>query len=136
MVLTVPAVEAEGGEYDLASDVYYYVGVSKPKKANPVTVTAKSKAAAVKYKKLKKAAQRVSASALMTVSRAKGSVSYSKVSVNRRGGNFAVDPKTGSVYIKKKTKTGTYKIVIKVTASGDSEYDAGSRTVTCRIKIK
>ena len=85
---------------------------------------------------LKKAAQRVPASSLMTVSGAKGSVSYSKVSVNKRSGSFSVDPATGNVYIKKKTKKGTYRIQIQVTASGDSEYNAGSSTVTCSIKVK
>lgn len=136
VVLNVPAVEAEGGEYSLASDVYYYVGVTQPKKANPLTVSAKGKPAVVKYRKLKKAAQRVPASSLMTVSGAKGSVSYSKVSVNKRSGSFSVDPATGNVYIKKKTKKGTYRIQIQVTASGDSEYNAGSSTVTCSIKVK
>ena len=134
-VLTVPEVKARDGKYELGSDVYYYVKVTQPK-ANPIKVTAKKKAAVVKHTALEKAAVTVPAGKLMTVSGAKGTVTYRKLKVNKLGGRFSVDSKTGAVTIKKNTKKGAYKIRIRVRASGSGSYAAGSRTVTCRITVK
>ena len=55
---------------------------------------------------------------------------------DRNSGAAGFSGSTGNVYIKKKTKKGTYRIQIQVSASGDSEYNAGSSTVTCSIKVK
>ena len=46
------------------------------------------------------------------------------------------DKTTGKVTVKKKLKKGTYKIKVKVTAAGNSNYKALTRTVTFKIKVK
>ena len=38
--------------------------------------------------------------------------------------------------LKKGIKKGTYKLRVKVTAAGNSNYKAGTRTITVRIKVK
>ena len=68
----------------------------------------------------------------MTVSKAKGALSYAKAGGS---GNLAVNKKDGRVMVKQGTARGTYKIKIKVTAAGNSSYKAGSKTVTCTIKV-
>lgn len=105
-------------------------GSAKPvtKKANPMVVTAKNKK--VKYKKVKKKAQTVSA---ITVSKAQGTISYKKLSGNKK---ITVDPKTGKIKVKKKTKKGKYKVKVQVTAAGNKNYKAVSKIVTFTIKVK
>lgn len=84
----------------------------------------------VKYKNVRKKKQNVSA---ITVREAKGTVKYYKKSGNK---NFSINKKTGKITIKKNTKKGTYKIKVKITADGNSNYYGGSKTVTFKIKIK
>ena len=36
----------------------------------------------------------------------------------------------------KGTKVGTYKIVVAVTAAGNKQYKAGTKTVTVKVKVK
>ena len=43
---------------------------------------------------------------------------------------------TGKITVKKKTKKGTYKLSISVTASGNANYLAATKTVTVTIKVK
>lgn len=68
----------------------------------------------------------------MTVSKAKGALSYAKAGGS---GNLAVNKKDGRVMVKRGTARGTYEIKIKVTAAGDANYKAGTKTVTCTIKV-
>ncbi len=102
------------------------------------TLTAKGKTVKLKKKKLKKKAQKIVPTKAMTVSNPKGSVSYSKVSVSKKKfkKNFKVDAATGKITVKKKTKKGTYKVKVKVTAAGDANYNAASKTVTVKVKVK
>ncbi len=90
------------------------------------------KKANVKYTKVKKKLQKVKA---ITVKEAKGSISYSKV---KKGSSakLKVNKKTGVITVKKGTKKGTYKIVVKITATGDDKYLLGSKTVTVKVKVK
>ena len=97
------------------------------KKTNAITVEAKK--VNVSYKKLKRAKVTVKP---FTVKNAVGKVTYKKVS----GSNKITVSRTGKITIKKKTKRGTNKIVVAVTASGDSEYKAVTKNVTVSIRIK
>ena len=128
--VTVNGVKASVKEiYPTDAIVIYKARInSAAKKTNTMVVTAKNKK--VKYKKVKKKKQVVSA---ITVSKAQGAVSYSKVSGKK---NFTINNKTGKIIVKKKTKKGTYKIKVKVTANGNSNYNSISKTVTIKIKIK
>ncbi len=103
------------------------------KKANTLNVTAKTKI--VKAKKLKSKKQTVNS---LTVKNAQGKVTfklvkkgtsskiYKKLSVNTKG----------KLTLKKgKYKKGTYKVKLKVTAAGNSNYKSATKTVSFKLKI-
>ncbi len=98
------------------------------KKANTITVKAKTKS--VKYNKTKKSSVKIKNA--ITVTNAKGSVSYKKLSGSKK---LSIS-KNGTITVKKGTKKGTYKIKVKVTAKGNSSYKAKSKTVTVKVKVK
>lgn len=100
------------------------------KKAN--TLTVKAKKPTVKFAKLKKKNQTIEQKNAMTVSKAKGKVTYKKADGNKK---IAV-AKNGKITVKKGLKKGTYKEKIKVTAAGNTEYKAATKTVTVTIKVK
>lgn len=97
------------------------------KAAQPMKVTASKKT--VKAKKLKKKAQTVKA---ITVKNNKGKVTYAKVG----GSGKLTVTKAGKIVVKKKTKKGTYSVKVKVSAAGNGDYLAGSKTVTVKIVVK
>ena len=47
-----------------------------------------------------------------------------------------VKAKTGKITVKKGVKKGTYKLKIKVTAAGNEKFNAGSKTVVVKIRVK
>ena len=95
---------------------------------NPMTVTYKNKK--LKYTKLKKKKQVIGS---VIVKNAKGTVSYSKMSGNKK---ISVNKTNGKITVKKKIKRGTYKLKVKVTASGNSSYNASAKIITIKIKVK
>ena len=101
--------------------------------ANPMTV--KGKTAKVKYKKLRKKAKTLSASKVIKITkRGQGSLLYAKVKGNKK---ITINRTTGKVTVKKKIKKGTYKVKVKVIATGNDTYrDSGWKTVTFKIKVK
>ncbi len=98
---------------------------------NPLT--AKAKNPTVKYSKLKKKNQTIALKNAMTVSKAQGTVTYKKSNGNKK---ITINKKTGKITVKKGLKKGTYKVKIKVTATGNATYKSGSKTVTITIKVK
>lgn len=133
-------------EYDITADKSFIMPNNdvlikvyfQPQIDNPMTV--KSKTAKLKYKKLKKKAQTVANSKVMTVRNAQGSLNYSLVSVKRGKSKkykkyFKINATTGNVTVKKKLKKGTYKITCKVTSGGE-KYKSVTKTVTFKIKVK
>lgn len=88
----------------------------------------------VKFSKVKKKKQVVSP---ITVNSAQGTVTYKITGGNKKSKKaLKVNSKTGKITVKKKTKKGTYKVKVKVTASGNENYNAGSKTVTVKIIVK
>ena len=67
------------------------------------------------------------------ISKEQGNLTYSKVSGSPA---LTIAKKTGKITVKKGTKKGTYRIKVKVTASGDGTYAAGSKTATVKVKVK
>ncbi len=98
------------------------------KDANTMTVKAVTKT--VKYSKVRRAKQTVKA---ITVKNPKGTVSYKKVSGSAK---LTVNSKTGKITVKKGTKKGTYRASIKVTAAGNGDYKALTKTVKVTIKVR
>ncbi len=99
-----------------------------PKLAN--TLYAKGKKPAVKYSKTKK--RTIKRSKAITVKNAVGKLSYKKVKGNKK----ITVSKSGKITVKKGLKKGTYTVRIKVTAAGNSNYNAAVKTVKVKIRVK
>ena len=108
------------------------------KAANPMTL--KAKPIQVKYNDLKKKTVSIKKQSAFAVNKAEGKLSYKLVSAKNGKKSFKkyfkINAKTGKVTVKKGLKKGTYKVRIKVTAKGDLNYKAGSKTVTAKIKVQ
>ena len=100
------------------------------KKAN--TLTAKGKTVTVKFSKLKKNSQNIARKKAITVSKAQGNVAFIKLSGNKK----ILVTKNGKIVVMKGLKEGTYKVKVKVTASGNAKYKPAKKTVTVTIKVK
>ena len=100
------------------------------KAAQPMTV--KAKAPSVKASKLGKKKQTITKGKAFTIKKAQGEISFKKRSGSK---NLSIS-KAGKITVKKGTKKGTYKIKVIVTASGNDKYEAGSKTVTVKVKVK
>lgn len=102
------------------------------------TLKVKAKKVTIKASRLKKKAVKIARKKAVTVTKAKGKVTYKKVSVIKKkfAKKITVNKKTGKITVKKGLKKGTYKLKIKVTAAGTTAYKAGSKTVTVKIKVK
>lgn len=109
--------------------------VKKPvvKKANPMKISVSKKT--VKAKKLRKKSQKA---ATLTVKNAAGKVSFKLKSVPKKIKKYVKLSAKGIVTVKKwkKAKKGDYKLKIKVTANGNSQYYPVTVDKTVKIKIK
>ena len=102
---------------------------------NPLTVSGKS--VKIKKKKVRKKAQRLAAGTVLTISNAKGTVTYKGVGVNKKSKKaLKINASSGQITVKKKTKKGTYKMKVTVTAAGNNNYNAASVTRTVTVKVK
>ena len=125
---TAKAMVTFKGNYEGVGVVDFVIG----KAAQPMTL--KAKLATVKYTKVKKKAQTIAIKKALTfTTAAEGTVTYAK-----KGGSakVTINKKTGKLTVKKGTKKGTYKIRVSVTASGSANFEAGSKTVTLKIRVK
>ena len=64
-----------------------------------------------------------------------GSVTYTKVAKGSAK-CLSVNKKTGKVTVAKGTTAGTYKLKMKVAASGNANYKAKAQTVTVKVIVK
>lgn len=120
------------GNYKGYGEKYFEIDKAKNK------LDVKGKTAKVKYKKLKKKNQVIKRSKAMTVSKANGKVTYKlyKVSKSKYKKYFKVNKKNGNITVKKKLKKGTYKVTVKVTAAGNSNYKSITKKATTKVKVK
>ena len=115
------------GDYKGSQNVSFKIN----KAGNGLSVAGKTYK--IKRSKVKKKAKKVAVSSVMTVKRANGVVRYAKVSGSKK---LSINASTGAVTIKKKTKKGTYKMIVNVTAAGDANHSAVTRRVTIKVKVK
>jgi len=115
-----------------------YVGTAKKtfkinKAANPLAV--KAKTVKVKFSAVKKKAQALAVSKVVTFSKkGQGTLTYAKVSGDKK---ITINKKTGKVTVAKGLKKGTYKVKVKIKAKGNTNYKASAyKTVTFKIVIK
>ena len=110
------------------------------KKAN--TMTAKAKAVKAKAKKLKKKAQKIAAAKAIAVGNPQGNVTYklksvkAKKKLQKQAKKKIKMASNGQITLKKKLKKGTYTLTVDVTAAGNADYNAVTKTVTVKIKVK
>ncbi len=105
------------------------------KKANTIEVTTSTKS--IKASKLKKGDQTVKP---ITISKAKGTVTVTKEKSGTTSSIYdkiTVNKKTGAITLKKgKYAKQSYKVKLIITASGNSNYDNKTITITVKINIK
>lgn len=129
---TVTGASIEGDDKQPADDSVKPV---VKKKANPVKVTVAKKT--VKASKLKKKAQTVKKA--FKVTKAQGTVTVAKVKKGTTAKIYKkiTVKKNGTIKFKKgKYAKKTYSVKIKVTAKGNTNYNAKSVTKTVKIKVK
>ena len=116
----------------------------------------KGKIIKVKYKTLKKKNVKIARKKAVSVTKAKGKVTYKLVGVKKinakkkvsgrqyKTRDFFKASKSGKITIKKYPKKGvkktlskgTYKVRIKVTAKGDKNYKKMAKNAVFKIKVK
>lgn len=101
-------------------------------KKAPNTLKASGKTRTVSAAVLKKKSVNVFRKNVITVTKAKGKVTYHKIS----GSKKITVSKNGTVTLKKGLKKGTYRIGIKVTAEGNDIYKKKTKTVYVTITVK
>lgn len=97
------------------------------------TLSVKPKTVKAKKSKAKKKNQTFKRSKVLTVKKAVGAVTYTKVSGNAK---IVINKKTGKLTVLKKIKKGTYKVRIAVSATGNATYAPITKTVTVKVKVK
>lgn len=98
-------------------------------KANVVTL---------KASKLKKKKLVVSAKKAFVVSNANGKVTYrlSGVSKKKFKKYFSVNKKNGKVTVGKGLRKGAYRLKVAVSATGDANHEAVTKTVTTKVVVR
>ena len=105
--------------------------VDKSKKPQNMIITAKNKT--VKKKSVKKKKKKIKGT--IKVKGAVGKVTYKKIAKGSSK-KLSINSKTGVITVKKGTKKGKYKIKVKITAAGNSQYQNASKTAIVVIKVK
>ena len=135
--VTYPSGRKNAGKYKVTvTGAGSYTGTVKKtftiqKAANPMK--GKGKTATVKYCKVKKKKQTLKVGTVLTVKKPQGTVTYAKVSGNKK---ITVAKKTGTVTVKKGLKKGKYKVKVKVKAAGNKNYKAATKTVAFFVRVK
>jgi hypothetical protein len=103
------------------------------------TLSVKGKKPSLKYNNLKKKKQTIKLKNAITIKAAKGTVTYKVVKAVRGKKNYKKYfkiAKNGNITVKKGLKKGTYKVTVDVTATGDKDYSAATKTAVISIKVK
>ena len=107
---------------------------------NDNTLSIKGKTIKVKYKKLKKKTQKIKTKKYIKYkSKGQGKLTYklAKVKKAKFKKYFKINKKTGKLTIKKKLKKGNYKVIVKVKAVGNGDYNPSAwKKITIKVKVK
>jgi len=104
-------------------------------------MTLKVETIKVRRKNVKKKPMTIKRAKAYRVSKAKGKLSFKLVSVKKGKKNvkkkILINTKTGKVTLKRNLKKGTYKVKVKVKASGNRNYKASAvKSVVFIVKVK
>ena len=94
----------------------------------------KVKTKSVSASKTKRAKQ-VIKGAVALAGKVQGDVSFARVA-NGSSAQLTVNKKDGAITVKKGTASGTYRVKVMVSASGNRNYEAASKVVTVKVKVK
>ena len=99
------------------------------------TFSIKARTATVKYSAVKKKAQVLGVTSMITFTNSgQGTRTFVKLSGNKK---ITVAGTTGQVTVQKKLKKGTYQVKVKVRANGNANYNASAwKTVTFTVRVK
>ena len=127
-------VEGKGDYYGIVTKSFKIT-----KADNPLKVSGKK--ATVKYGKLKKKAQTMAVTKVMTFKKKINDKKAYTLSSAKKGSKsfkkyFKINKATGKVTVKKGLKKGTYKVKVKVKAAGNAHYKASTKSVTFKIIVK
>ena len=124
-------LKVDAGEYGVRM-INIVVSDPVPPEKKENTMTAKGNSLSVKGTAKKHTISRAKA---YTIKDPVGTLTFKKT--NKKGGSkITVNKTSGKITVKKGIKKGTYKVKVKIKASGNKEYKAGSQTVTVTIKVK
>ena len=115
------------GEYGGSASAEFSIA----KASNPLIASAKAASQSVAYSA--KSARTLATNS--AVSKAQGSVRYANASTNATAKKFSVAAKTGKVSVPKGIAVGTYRVRVKVSAAGNENYEAGSKTVSYEVVV-
>ena len=104
------------------------------RKDNTMTVTANK--ITVKYKKLRKKTLKIDQTSAFTVDSPQGDVTFKLTKKDTKARKKITVSESGLVTVKKGLKKGKYKVVVMVTAAGNTEYKPGSAEVTLPVRVK
>ena len=123
--------KATGAVKDLTAKCNVYVTGANTMKARGKTVK-------IKQSQVKKQAKVIKRTKAIKITGAKGKVTYklTGVSKNKYRKYFKVAKNTGKLTVKKGIRKGSYKVRIKVMASGDRAFKPASTAVTVKIRVK
>ena len=104
----------------------------------PNLMTVRKKTVKVKASKLRKKKQVIRCSRSMGICTAVGKLDFKLEKVNKKKFKkyFKVNGLNGNITLRRGLPRGTYKLKINVSASGNANYLAASKTVTVTIKVK
>ena len=96
-------------------------------------MVAKATKRTVKLAKVRKKKQTV---ASLGVTGAQGRLSFANVSTAKKAKKLKVSLKTGKITVPKGTKKGTYRVKVRVTATGDANHETVTKVVVCTVVVK
>jgi methionine-rich copper-binding protein CopC len=104
------------------------------------TLSVAGKTASVRYSKLKESQTLTVSKVIRFRKKGQGTRKYSLLSAKKGSKSyktkFRINAKSGKVTVKKGLKKGTYKVRVRVTASGNDSHKPVSKTVTFKVKVK
>ena len=109
-------------------------GTQVTKSLNPMVI--KAKTVKIKYSKLSDKKQIIKTKKAFALTGAKGKVTYKVAKYDKKAKKKIKVSRTGKIMVKKGLKKGTYRLKIAVTAAGNANYDAVTKVVTLKVRVK
>ncbi len=97
------------------------------------TFSVKSKSIKIKQSSLKKKNKSYSVSKLLNIKNAKGKLSYKKLSGTNK---ISINKSTGKITVSKSLKKGKYKVKVRVSAAGNSDYASSKKSATFTVIVR